>query len=338
MILSSQRTRGVTLIELIVVIAILAVLIGLLLPAVQKVREAANRTRCQNNLKQLGLAVHGHETANGRLPSAGKTRDATGMADVFLTADGRSEPIVSNPAVGVSHSLHTWLLMHVEQDNVCRMMDMRRAFNDPVAPPNILAAQTIIPTFICPSVSNRGGDRDLAAYGYTDYSAPVSVVVDGTMPRNGVPDANGCVLPRGQRVRCVLAADAPRRLLAVPDGSSNTILILEVGGRGDFMPKSLNALNSLNPKGRRFWAWAEPDNAFHVDQLVNNNASPQGGPSTCPWTRTNCGPNGEAFGFHPGGVNSVMCDGSVRFLRDTISGSAYRALLTPDGGESVGDF
>ncbi len=330
---SSERRRGFTLVELIVVITILAVLVGLLLPAVQKVREAANRTRCQNNLKQLGLAVHSHEAANGRLPSAGKARDATGLSDVFLTADGRQEPTVPNPAVGVSHSLHTWLLMQVEQESVCRMMDMGRAFNDPAAPSNILAAQTAIPVFLCPSVSNRNGDRDRAAYGYTDYSTPLTVVVDGATPRDGIPDANGCVLPRGRRVRCVLAADAPRRFLAVSDGLSNTVLILEAGGRGDFMPKSSNGLNVLNPSGRRFWAWAEPDNAFNVDQLINNNATPRGGPSTCPWTRLNCGPNGEAFGFHPGGVNAVMGDGSVRFLRDSTSGDTYRALLTPDGGD-----
>ena len=275
-----QRTEcpAFTHVELIVAIGILAVLIGLLLPAVQKVREAANRSRCQNNLKQLGLAVHGYESAKGRLPSAGKARNAAGTADVFLTADGRFEPYAPNPAVGVAHSLHTWLLPHVEQDLVCQMMDMSRANNDPFAPANILAAQTVIKLYLCPSVSNRGGDQDAAAYAYTDYSAPVTVVIDGSTPRNAVPDLNGCVYPRGTRRRCALAADGPLRWLAVTDGTSSTILLAEVAGRGDDMGFSPTAVNALNPKARRSWAWAEPDNAFHVDQLVNNNSAPHGGP------------------------------------------------------------
>ncbi|VTT99542.1 Prepilin-type N-terminal cleavage/methylation domain-containing protein OS=Singulisphaera acidiphila (strain ATCC BAA-1392 / DSM 18658 / VKM B-2454 / MOB10) GN=Sinac_1357 PE=4 SV=1: SBP_bac_10 [Gemmataceae bacterium] len=337
---STDRTRSAfTLIELIVAIGILAVLIGLLLPAVLKVREAANRSRCQNNLKQLGLAVHSYESAKGRLPSAGKARNATGTADIFLTADGRIEPSVPDTAIGVAHSLHTWLLPHVEQDHVCQMMDMSRAYNDPFAPANILAGQTVIKLYLCPSVSNRNGDRDAAAYAYTDYSAPVTVVIDSNTPRDAVPDLNGCVLPRGTRRRCALAADGSLRWLAITDGASNTILLAEIAGRGDYMGLTPNGASALNPKGRRSWAWAEPDNAFHVDQLINNNAIPQGGPSTCPWTRLNCGPNGETFGFHPGGVNVVMCDGSVRYLRDSIRATTYRALLTADGGDAVGtDF
>jgi prepilin-type processing-associated H-X9-DG protein len=106
-----------------------------------------------------------------------------------------------------------------------------------------------------------------------------------------------------------------------------------MAGRSDAMPFSPGTANALNPAGRRFWAWAEPDNAFNVDQLINNNATPRGGPATCPWTRLNCGPNEEIFSFHTGGANMVMCDGSVRFFRDTIGGGALRAFLTVDGGE-----
>ena len=99
------------------------------------------------------------------------------------------------------------------------------------------------------------------------------------------------------------------------------------------MPFSPGTSNTFNPSGRRFWAWAEPDNAFNVDQLINNNATPRNGPTTCPWTVLNCGPNEEIFSFHTGGANVVMCDGSVRFLRDSTNGAGLRALLTADGGE-----
>jgi prepilin-type processing-associated H-X9-DG protein len=99
------------------------------------------------------------------------------------------------------------------------------------------------------------------------------------------------------------------------------------------MPFSPKTENTFNPTGRRFWAWAEPDNAFNVDQLINNNAAPRGGPTTCPWTVLNCGPNEETFSFHPGGANVVFCDGSVRFLRESLNGASFRAFLTVDGGE-----
>ena len=108
-----------------------------------------------------------------------------------------------------------------------------------------------------------------------------------------------------------------------------------MAGRSDRMPFSPLTVNTLNPQGRRFWAWAEPDNAYNVDQLVNNNANPRGGPPSCPWTRLNCGPNEETFSFHPGGANVLIGDGSVRFLRDTTSGAVFRALLNINGGETL---
>lgn len=329
-----RPTHGFTLVELLVALAVVAVLVGLLLPAVQKVRAAADRARCQNNLKQLALAVHGYESAKGRLPSAGKARVASGT-DLFLTADGRAEPFAPDPVVGAAHALHTWLLAHVEQDHVCQAMDMARAYNDPAVPANILAAQTVIRVYLCPAVPSRAA-QDTAGYAYTDYAPPVSVVVDGTTPRNGTPDVNGCVYPRGPRQPCALSANGPLQWLAVADGTSNTLLLLESAGRNDGLGYSPNGKNALNSKGRRFWSWAEPDNAFNVDQLVNNNASPFGGPPGCSWARANCGPNGEAFGFHSGGVNGALCDGSVRFLAESVSGGTYRALLTASAGDVVG--
>ena len=141
----------------------------------------------------------------------------------------------------------------------------------------------------------------------------------------------------GPRLITAFNGSAPTPVGTISDGASNTIAICEMAGRSDAMPFSPGTSNSLNPSGRRFWAWAEPDNAFNVDQLVNNNAVPRGGPTTCPWTTLNCGPNEEIFSFHPGGANVVMCDGSVRFLRETTNGAVLRALLTVDGGEVVSD-
>lgn len=86
---------------------------------------------------------------------------------------------------------------------------------------------------------------------------------------------------------------------------------------------------------RRSWAWADPDNAFNVDELVNNNSTPVGGPADCPWSDVNCGPNEETFSFHPGGANVTVCDGSVRFIRASIDAPTFAALMSKDGGEVV---
>ena len=101
------------------------------------------------------------------------------------------------------------------------------------------------------------------------------------------------------------------------------------------MPFSPNTVNDINPMGRRFWAWAEPDNGYNVDQLINNNSTPAGGPPAAPWTRLNCGPNEETFSFHPGGANFVFCDGSVHFLGENLDGGTFRAILGIEGGEVV---
>jgi len=334
------RSRcGFTLIELLVVIAIIAILIGLLLPAVQKVREAAARLTCQNNLKQLALACHSYESAYNKFPSAGQARNPAGNANVFWTIEHLVET-APTPIVGlISHSLHTRILPYIEQDNVAKLMNLNHAYNDTTVPNNLLAAQSVIKSFLCPSDGGRGRSQDAANFAYTDYSAPVTAMINATTPAN-IAMTNGTGgLPAGYtagpRLLCPLNGDGPRTILGVTDGTSNTICITEMAGRSDAMPFSPLTVNALNPSGRRFWAWAEPDNAFNVDQLVNNNASPRNGPTTCPWTRLNCGPNEEIFSFHTGGANVAMCDGSVRFLRDSTSGLTLRGLLTMDGGEVV---
>lgn len=94
------------------------------------------------------------------------------------------------------------------------------------------------------------------------------------------------------------------------------------------------------PVERRSWAWADPENSYNVDKLVNNNATPIGGPDDCPWSTVNCGANEETFSFHTGGANLVMCDGSVHFLSDSIDATPLVGLMSARGGEvvSISDF
>src|SRR5262245_63619001 len=128
-----ERRSGFTLIELLVVIAIIAILIGLLLPAVQKVRESASRLSCANNLKQIGLALHNYESTHGRFPTSGQGQSGVGIAIFDL------------------HSTFTYLLPYIEQDNVYRFMDLNFAYNDRRRPNNQVAAKNEVKGYHCPS-------------------------------------------------------------------------------------------------------------------------------------------------------------------------------------------
>lgn len=137
-------------------------------------------------------------------------------------------------------------------------------------------------------------------------------------------------------------------ITSITDGTSNSILCYEDAGRNETMHSdhaayagktsgfAANAyLDPIDTKGRRHWRWAEPDNTSGASKVMNNNAAPRGGPSTCPWEYHDCGPNNEWFSFHSGGANACMGDGSVRFFRDSIPLRTVYSLGTRDGGEVI---
>lgn len=329
---SSQR-HGFTLIELLVVIAIIAILISLLLPAVQMAREAARRTSCRNNLRQIGLALHNFESAHDRFPSAGQAkRGGTGPnagQNVFFTEDQEIESLGD-----ASHSVQTHILPFIERSNVYELVniDYRYDFTagSTEAPTNQQAAQTVIQTYLCPSTP-RGTNDDAEGYGYTDYSAPVTVR----------PGLSGD--PTQPRYKCALNGDSSRKMARITDGTSNTVAIAEDAGRvdvdrGGFMVIKTEVMDDGTPVDRRSWAWADPDNAYNVDRLVNNNKFPIGGPPGCTWDIVNCGANEETFSFHSSGAHVVLCDGSVHFLSEHIDAQVFTSLMSPDDGDVLGEF
>lgn len=324
---NKKRHSGFTLVELLVVIAIIGILIGMLLPAVQMVREAARRTACANNMRQMGLAIHNYESAHMQFPSAGQAkRGGTGPnagQNVFFTDRGDLES--RNDA---SHSVQTYILPFMEQNNVYDLVNIRLRYDaepSSMAPTNQDASKTNIATFVCPS-TGRGPATDAEGYGFTDYSAPVTVR----------PGLSGD--PNQPRFKCTLNGDSRRKIASITDGTSNTVAIAEDAGRldvdsGGFMLVKPENMDDGTVANRRSWAWADPDNAFNVDMLVNNNASPRGGPADCPWSVVNCGPNEETFSFHPAGANVNFCDGSVHFLVANIDAVTFTAIMSKDGGE-----
>src|SRR5690348_4865465 len=134
----TRRSSGFTLIELLVVIAIIGILIALLLPAVQKIREAAARMQCSNNLKQMGLAMHNYESAYQAFPTGGEGTD-------FANAP-------TGPSIFDTHSTFTMLLPYIEQENIYRLMNLKYYYNDAKNwPGNLVAAKNVVKIYRCPS-------------------------------------------------------------------------------------------------------------------------------------------------------------------------------------------
>jgi prepilin-type N-terminal cleavage/methylation domain-containing protein/prepilin-type processing-associated H-X9-DG protein len=322
----SQKRIGFTLIELLVVIAIMAILMGLLLPAVQSVREAAARTQCLNHLRQLGLALQNYNGANGRLPPQG----------TFT---------VGNTFSG--YSVHARLLPYLEQSNLAAQVDFRLGF---AAQPEICRER--IPVYRCPSDPNDRTRPDNGIEFYpTNYGFNIGtwLAIDQQT---------------GQAGDGAFGVNQQHRLSEIRDGLSNTLAAAEVksfvpvlldGGQpaAPFTPPPETPAEVI--------AWGgtfDPD--YGHTQWVSGRTLQSGLTTTFPpntrvhyqqdgkaydidFTNARLGPNTPRQGFrvvtarsyHPGGANALLLDGSTKFVSSTIAQSVWRSLGTRAGGETV---
>jgi prepilin-type N-terminal cleavage/methylation domain-containing protein/prepilin-type processing-associated H-X9-DG protein len=338
---SRSRSAGFTLIELLVVIAIIAILIGLLLPAVQKVREAAARMKCTNNLKQMALALHGYHDANRTFPY-GK---------------GPSYP---GAAVYARWSVHSQLLPYIEQQPLFNSID----FNFPPETPGMGGVINFMPAYQNPGSQNRAASRTLV----TIFLCPSDIVnVDPNWPGQ-----NNYVASQGVDFLCDLSESQPSTLVpsATPDGplyylskikltdfsdgTSNTAVFSEkIRGKGAPDPRadmkvmtnqatlndayttcqSMNPLTATPLTSKQGYSWVMGEMCC----TTYNHCSPPN-TTTCagtgfPGNMSNMAMVVPPTSYHTNGVNVAFGDGSVHFIPNSISLQGWRAMGTIRGGE-----
>jgi prepilin-type N-terminal cleavage/methylation domain-containing protein/prepilin-type processing-associated H-X9-DG protein len=317
---TTERRHGFTLIELLVVIAIIAILIGLLLPAVQKVREAAGRVRCLNNLKQVALATHHYHDATGRLPT------------------GASLPVDVRGAPTRGTNLWVELLPHFEQDNLRKKWDTNDNRTNVAGGRNATQAQ-IIQILLCPSdlLPERVWELTAATtasppwsrgfYGLSSYG--------GSAGRRAVHSGGPPNFPRISRDG-LFYLDSNIRMTDIQDGASTTFLF---GERLHYDPEFDLRRPLIWPEATAAggWGrWAYVANAGAMFQVTLHAAAPINYRVPSAGDFSTLENRGCAFGSgHPGGANFAFADGAVRFLSDRTPLPTLQALSTRAGGEVV---
>jgi prepilin-type N-terminal cleavage/methylation domain-containing protein len=331
------RSRGFTLIELLVVIAIIAILIALLVPAVQKVREAAARTQCQNNLKQIGLAMHGFMDANKTLPANG-----------VYTYNGSTVTQLS------PWSALARILPFVEQDNLYRHINFSQSYS---VQPGVSSRR--IALFVCPSENNDRGSGTDPVYGNKHWTLSYALnfgtwPVLWKRPAGLVDAADGAFSP-----------DIGFTPAHFQDGMSNTLGLAEVKGYTHKLSGASNSIVYATPppppaSPAALSGTFDPSRVTHAE-WVDGKVHETGfttvfGPNTfvtyvsggitydvdyVSATETNPGDTFAAVtsrSYHTGCVNVLVMDGSVRPVANSISLATWRALGTRAGGEVVGEW
>jgi prepilin-type N-terminal cleavage/methylation domain-containing protein len=360
-----SRRRGFTLVELLVVIAIIGILVGLLLPAVQAAREAARRMSCGNNMKQLGLALHNHESTFKWVPT---------WATKFRPNDpyASTNPLWGNADARFGFGCLGMLLPYMEGNNVAQAFDYRRGLFDPRNLPNPPFNGTPVvgqvpgavlssnPTFICPSTPTLPTESDYAVnFGLpfqlilprTDYVAlrgldstlASCVGLPATTTQNSMLGANdagcsGSTALTGDT--CEIIVNPRRRFASVTDGLSNTFCFIEIAGKqrrffngvaypGGFgAPVPPNTVEGLTLNS----SWVDWNSARHPRGLAGTDRL---NPNLAGCSVINIYNENNPYSFHGGGVQVVRGDGSVTFVNATLATNVFTAMVTRDGSEAL---
>jgi prepilin-type N-terminal cleavage/methylation domain-containing protein/prepilin-type processing-associated H-X9-DG protein len=330
----SARCRGFTLLELLVVIAIIAVLIGMLLPAIQRVRESASRTQCQNNLKQVGIALHGYHEAHGTFPPGGV------MSPTYV---GYDIPIYG-------HSWWVYILPFMDHGLAFRDFDRvgdpstgwigalgnanNRGLLDGADLPFVHCPSSTVPRAVVfppphPTVSVINGSYT-GISGATDH---YSTIDGGSMWNAGRISFGGVLVPfRGVRIN------------QITDGTTSTMV---VGEQSDWCRDSagtqVNCHSACShglamgiPNNSSFWP--DPGNDFRTFNLTTVVYGLNDKSATNPNVGGNCASNSPILSPHPNGANVLLAGGAVRFLSPTVTLQTLYRLANRDDGQPLDDF
>jgi prepilin-type N-terminal cleavage/methylation domain-containing protein/prepilin-type processing-associated H-X9-DG protein len=359
---AGRAPRAFTLIELLVVIAIIAILIGLLLPAVQKIREAAARMQCTNNLHQLGLAAHNYHDANGKFPMAVYIPWAATSNNFQQQAYG---PFGPNWAV--------YLLPYIEQDNLYRQANVTSYPGVPwvvgTAPSKVdlswrVIVGSTVKTFLCPSDGRNSTPYTAASPTYPAAPVALPAALNGWARGNYAASCawddidhttggntytyNGSGVMKGITVGPVFAVNYGSKITEISDGTSNTIMFNEVrAGVSALDHRGVWAMGmpgaSMTNAGRAAYN-PTPNNSLgdtlaqgQGDELADCNLFTYAGIGTrdrmgCQWDNKLNNDSAMARSLHAGGVNTCFADGSVHFIKDSIAQLTWGLLNSKSDG------
>jgi len=308
---SPRAVRGFTLVELLVVIAIIGVLVALLLPAVQSARESARRMQCSNNMRQIGLGLHGFHDTNGCLPAAA------------ITSSTKPPGVKFNVPNNKNHGWAIFIYPYIEQKPAFDQYKFDSNWYDSA---NTLVREQYVTTFICPSspTPRRLDSSTTSSVAWRAAAADYGVnngLDNAQLFPLGVIDGNTNTAPNG-----VMKVDEIHRFAQITDGLSNTMWICEDAGRPQLYRANRQRVGTSRASG-----------ASHIDKdneyiTHGYNAAGTSNPGACP---LNCTNDNEIYAFHPSGAMVLMGDGAVRLLSQNTPMRIVAAMITKEGGESV---
>jgi prepilin-type N-terminal cleavage/methylation domain-containing protein/prepilin-type processing-associated H-X9-DG protein len=327
------KSRGFTLVELLVVIAIIGILVALLLPAIQAAREAARRSECSNNLKQLGLGFHNYEAAMKGFPPRRWSREDQGK-----TGWG------------------TFILPYIEEQ---ALYDGYKWEYDFYHAENKAVVESKISTFICPSVdraepivctskASLGADKgtEYSVNGWIDYLVPNGIVVPTTGFGASFPHWENSGNTHQALLDSTASASlgnrdsrAPRKLKDITDGTSHTLLVNETAGWPQHWEGRQRVFPDLSTGTRGSWAaWQSYVYSTSTSDgkinFLDSEFDSMGDLADC---GINCENQFAVYSFHPGGAQILFCDGSARFVSEQLSGLAFAEIVAADDGLVIND-